>query len=150
MVSIDRERGIALIEVQGQPTFHNIHEIVEALLRNADHRDGMDEVWDFRHASLANFTIEDLVSIARFLNDHIDRLGKRAALVVGRDVEYGIGQMWAGYAEENAPRERRLFRCMEEAFDWLAPASAKAEPPAAAACPPGNASRAMRPVIIVK
>jgi len=80
----------------------------------------MDEVWDFRNASLANFTVEDLVSLAPSLSQHLDRLGRRVALVVGRDLEYGVGQMWGAYAEENAPRERRLFRCMEEACGWLA------------------------------
>jgi len=121
MVQIDREKNIAMIEIQGQPTILNIREIVESLLFNPDHQDGMDELWDFRHASLANFTVEDLMSLAVFLTQHLDRLGKRVALVVGRDLEYGIGQMWGAYAEESAPRERRLFRCMDEAFVWLAP-----------------------------
>jgi hypothetical protein len=133
MVRIDRLKRVAVIEIQGQPTVHNIGKIVEALLFNPEHIDGMDEIWDFRNASLANFTVEDLVAIARILNEHLGRLGRRAALVVGRDLEYGIGQMWAAYAGALAPRERRLFRCMEEAFDWLAFAPGKAEPPASAA-----------------
>lgn len=121
MVRIDLEKSIAVIELQGKLTILNVHETVEALLSNPDHKDGMNEVWDFRNASLANFTVEDLTSLAPFLTLHLDRLGKRAALVVGRDLEYGIGQMWSAFAEERAPRERRLFRTMEEAYLWLAP-----------------------------
>ena len=120
MVRIDREKKIAVLEIQGTTTFLNIHEIIEALLSHPEHTDGMDEVWDFRDASLANFTAEDLIAIAALLTQHLDRLGRRAALVVGRDLEYGIGQMWRAFAEENAPRDRRLFRSMEEAFAWLA------------------------------
>ena len=121
MIQIDREKNIAMLEIHGHPTILSIREIVEALLSDPDHQDGMDEIWDFRHASLANFTSEDLISIASLLTQHLDRLGKRAALVVGRELEYGVGQMWSAFAEEGAPRERRLFRCMEEAFLWLAP-----------------------------
>lgn len=121
MIQIDLKRNLAVIEIHGQPTIVNICEIVETLLSNPDHTDGMDEVWDFRDASLANFSIEDLTFLAPFLARHLDRLGRRAALVVGRDVEYGIGQMWEAFAKEYAPRERRLFRTMEDAFLWLAP-----------------------------
>ena len=121
MIQIDPKKNLAVIEINGKPTILNICEIVETLLSNPDHTDGMDEVWDFRNASLANFTIEDLTFLAPFLARHLDRLGKRAALVVGRDVEYGIGQMWGAFAQEKAPRERRLFRSMEDAFLWLRP-----------------------------
>ena len=121
MIQIDLIKNLAVIEIQGQPTILNICEIVEMLLSSPGHTDGMDEVWDFRNASLANFTSEDLTFLAPFLARHLDRLGRRAALVVGRDLEYGIGQMWGAFAEEKAPRERRLFRSMEDAFQWLTP-----------------------------
>lgn len=120
MIKIDHEKSIAIIEIHGTAEMPDIQRAIKALLENPDHLDGMDEIWDFREASLESFTRKDLQDLALFISKHLDKLAKRTALVVKNDLEFGIGRMWDVYAESDAPQERKLFRDIEEAFDWLA------------------------------
>ena len=119
MIQIDRESAIAVIEINGIPTKTNIQETIEELLNHLDHVDGMDEIWDFRNALLADVTAEHIQSCIPTIARHLDRLGKRAALVAGSELGFGLGIMWEVYAEDKAPRERCIFRDMESALGWL-------------------------------
>lgn len=118
MIKIDREKSIAVITVQGTPKVSDIRHTIEALLDHPDHLDGMDEIWDFREASLT-FSANELEDLALFVNQHLDKLARHTALVVSKDLEYGIARMWSAYAEAKAPQVRHIFRDMEEALDWL-------------------------------
>lgn len=118
MVKIDREKAIAIIEIRGTPKISDVRQAIEALLENPDHSDGMDEIWDFREASLTAITTKDLQTLAIYVSQYIGKLAKRTAFVVKNDLEYGIGRMWEVYAED-APQKRQLFRDIEDAFDWL-------------------------------
>ena len=77
MITIYRERAIAIIEIHGTPTIEDIKETIDALLKHPDHLDGMDEIWDFRQAAMASFTAEDLRTLALFVKQHLDRLARR-------------------------------------------------------------------------
>lgn len=46
--------------------------------------------------------------------------GSRAAIVVARDVDFGIARMFGVYAEE-IDVDYRLFRDMRSALEWLRP-----------------------------
>ena len=132
MIRIDHEKAMVVVEIHEKPTTMDIQEAIKAILDNPDHVDGMDEVWDFRHASLTDFTVDNLQSLAMFVSQHLDQLARRTALVVGRDLEHGIARMWIAYAEERAPQERRIFRDVEAALEWLAPLPRSVQPTASA------------------
>ena len=42
MIKIARERGIAVIEMRGVPTFTDVKKALDGLLDDPDHLDGMD------------------------------------------------------------------------------------------------------------
>lgn len=120
MVKIDLERNIALIEVSGTPTSAEIQDSIDELLRHPDHVDGMDEIWDFRKATMVSFREKELQNLATFIRERLPKLAQRTALVIAEDVDYGIGRMWMAHAENlNADQDRELFKNMEEAVEWL-------------------------------
>ena len=120
MIKIDLVKNIAFIEVGGTPTHIEIQEAIIELLKHPDHTDGMDEVWDFSKASVKSFNEKELGILANFVKERLPRLAKRTALVVAKDLDYGIGRMWMSYAEmSDAIQERQLFRNIEEAVEWL-------------------------------
>jgi hypothetical protein len=48
------------------------------------------------------------------------RKGGRSALVLSKDVGYGIGRMYGALSEiENIPYEIRSFRDIKDAREWL-------------------------------
>ncbi|MBN2012609.1 hypothetical protein JW960_24990 [candidate division KSB1 bacterium] len=120
MIKIDLEKNIAFIEIGGIPTHIEIQESIDELLRHPDHTDGMDEIWDFSNASMISFNENELRILSSFVKEHLPRLGKRTALLIAEDYDFGIGRMWMAYAEiSGAKQERKLFRNMEEAVDWI-------------------------------
>ena len=119
MIKIDHEKSIAIIEISGTPKMSDIKQKIIDLMGNPEHFDGMDELWDFRNASLASLTAENIQALSSFVGENLDKLAQRTALVVRRNLEYGIGRMWEAYAEVDAPQKRKLFRDIEEAIDWL-------------------------------
>lgn len=120
MIKIDLEKNIAFIEVAGTPIHIEIQEIIEELLRHPDHVEGMDELWDFRKASLVSFDKEKLQSLGSFVRENLPKLAKRVAYVIAGEKDYGIGRMWLGYAEiAGANQERELFKTVEDAEKWL-------------------------------
>ena len=120
MVKIIHAKNIAVIEVGGAPASIDIQQNIEALLTHPDYKDGMSELWDFRQASMVSFDSEELLSLATYVKKHLQRLAKRVAYVVAEDVDFGIGRMWLTYAEiQEAKQERRLFRKIEDAEQWL-------------------------------
>lgn len=119
MIVIDQERAVAVIRITGKPALDDIQNGIEKLLANPNHIDGMDEIWDFRDADMTAFKGHSLTSLSLFVGRNLDRLAKRTALVISRDVDYGIGRMWQTFAEQKAPQERHLFRNIDEAYNWL-------------------------------
>ena len=120
MIKIDLEKNIAFIDVGGTPTHIEIQESIDALLEHPDHRDGMNEIWDFRTTSTTSFNENELKLLANFVRKRLPKLAKRVAYVFAKDVDYGVGRMWLAYAEMfGAEQERELFRNMEEAVEWL-------------------------------
>ena len=120
MIKIDLEKNIAYIEVGGTPTHIEIQESIDELLKNPDHIDGMDEVWDLSKASMKSFNQNGLKSLAGYVKERLPKLAKRVAYVVAEDLDYGIGRMWLANAEIfGANQERQLFRSLEEAVGWI-------------------------------
>ena len=120
MVKIDLEKNIAFIDVGGTPTHIEIQASIDALLKHPDHRDGMDEIWDFRTASMTSFNENELRLLADFVKKRLPKLARHVAHVIAKDVDYGIGRMWMAYAEmSDAEQERELFHSMEEAVAWV-------------------------------
>ena len=120
MIKIDLVKKIAFIEVGGTPTHIEIQESIDELLKHPDHKDGMDEIWDFRSASMTSFNENELKILAGFVRKRLPKLAKRVAYVITKEVDYGIGRMWMTYAEiSDANQERQLFYNMEEAVKWL-------------------------------
>lgn len=45
--------------------------------------------------------------------------GKKLAVILKEDVDYGLGRMWQSFTEVKVPYEIQLFRTMEDAVEWV-------------------------------
>ena len=45
--------------------------------------------------------------------------GKKLAVVLKDDVDYGLGRMWQSFTEAKVPYEIQLFRTREDAVEWV-------------------------------
>ena len=119
MIKIDPDQSIAVIELEGVVELPSIFETIKALLSHPGHQTNMDELWDLRRASGINIQTEDLLRIAEEVKRYQAQLAKRIAIVADSELEYGLSRMWISHVEHEMPKERRVFRRIEEAYDWL-------------------------------
>lgn len=116
-VRIDLEERIAWIDLGSAAAVTEIREKLSQLLAHPDYDAGLDVIYDCRRADFSAISATDLQSLAGFLAANRYR-PKRSAMVVSRDVDYGVARMWAVYAQAR-PTERAVFRQVDEAHDWI-------------------------------
>lgn len=68
----------------------------------------------------APLTIDNLRALAFFIETLQAQIGQaKIAILVARDLEYGIGRMWEALVPEEKEYARELFRSRDEAISWL-------------------------------
>ena len=106
--------------LRGRLTFPALIANLDAIYRNADYRPDVDSVWDMREADLTAFTFLEVDRIKEFVKNHWAPAGRRrAALVVGRTVDYGFVRMFQSVFQGETSNEVEIFWEMEKALAWL-------------------------------
>ncbi len=117
-VAVERAGQYVQITYCGMFDLAGIAEAGGAFVKLPGYEPQMSALWDLRGAELLDFGPAQMQELAALLNAAPDRLGAKIAIVVSRDVDYGIMRMWQVYGED-APQLRAVFRDMEEAQAWL-------------------------------
>lgn len=118
-ITIDKVSKIAIVDVGEACKISDMQEATTALLAHPDHIDNMESIFDFRNANLESITSRDMKIYAKWLAPYVPRLALRIAILVARDLEFGIVRMWDVYSENDAPQQRKVFRDMDKAREWL-------------------------------
>lgn len=96
------------------------------IYKDPDWRPGMDEFADLRGADLAGVSTKGLQRLAWMSEENQADADEvpRSAVLVDRDVNYGLARMYDALAADSQETVR-LFHDVQEAADWLGvPASA--------------------------
>ncbi len=117
---LDSKTGILIRTVTGSFTFEEIAAAHEESLTQPGITKNMTIIWDLRQADASGIYEEDVIRIVSFFARQNDnRKDYRAALVVSRDLEFGLARVYGVYAEtESLPAEIKAFRSYEEALEW--------------------------------
>ena len=118
-INLEDTPGTIAVIVRGQWDMAEALEVLGSVwaeqARTAVHR----VVWDLRELEISDTSTSDLREIAnRQLRDRPDLPEARAAIVVSRDLAFGMGRMVEAYLE-GAPVDVHVFRDIPEALDWL-------------------------------
>lgn len=111
--------GIATVRVDGTPILADIQKAVRALVADPGYSAALNSLWNFRNASLAAIQLETLRLLADFLAEIGLQPPSKTAFLMATDLDFGIGRMWEGYAALKLPAERRVFRDIDAALEWL-------------------------------
>ena len=68
--------------------------------------------------SLAKRTVEEIRAVAYFLGPYAERIGGRCAVVVGSEVQFGLGRMGSVHTETVGVKAE-IFRDMKPGLEWL-------------------------------
>lgn len=118
MVNVDINEDYVKITYTGKISIENIKKAIEELHENPKRRSKMNSLWDLRNTDLKDVKSRDLKELAYFISNKKEKISSKIAIVVGKDVDFGVARMWEVYAEI-VPRERKVFRNMDEAIIWL-------------------------------
>jgi len=114
----DHDKQLTIHTVTGEPSFE---EGMAAFKQFWEGKPTQNVLWDFRKASLARLSSEETEAMINYIQQHAEkRSGGKTAILVSKDLEYGISRMARTFAElKNIPFEMEIFRSIEEAIQWL-------------------------------
>jgi hypothetical protein len=111
----DKETGIPIVTIVDDMTIEEFGEFLTAISDAPSHRDSERCIWDLRGVSglISTMAIRYLGASARQA-----RCAQRTAIVVERDVHFGLARMFA-IGMDQPGTTRRVFRDYGQAQSWL-------------------------------
>ncbi|MBU0767738.1 MAG: hypothetical protein KJ687_01410 [Proteobacteria bacterium] len=116
---VDKKGTVMIHTVTGEITFEEIKSSYEAILLHPDFQRDMYAIWDVRDADASKFDSQDVIRLARYFETQIkNRAEFKVAVIVSRDLEYGLSRMYQ-VAAADLPAKIGIFINLEEAKKWV-------------------------------
>jgi hypothetical protein len=117
--TIDSETGFRTHVLTGQVSQEEIEEALEQVYVRPDFRPEADILCDLRGADLRRMSGGIIKGIVGFVSKHrSDYPGVRTAIVVGRELDFGLARMYEQRVEASYPADVRVFRDRDDAEIW--------------------------------
>jgi len=118
-IDVDETQGIITITLRGQLEVTGTLEALKSLWAEEARTGIKAALWDFREMVAGGVTTLQLREMAtRHMRDRPDLPETRAAIVVSRDLEFGLARMVEAFVSEG-PVDMQAFRDFSEASAWL-------------------------------
>ena len=106
--------------VKGAIDVHELSEYLKDLYNSLDSGPDMNACWDLQEADFTSVSSEDVRVIMKYVNQHWGKEGKnKAALVVSRDLGYGMSRMFQAMMDGKSSNEINIFKDINEAKKWI-------------------------------
>ena len=128
-IDIDEVSEVATVRVTGPVTVPELALAFERLAAHPQFREDWARLWDFREADLPGLTRADLHRIGHAATTKLSTPGTRVAVLVARDVDFGMARMFQSWEGDTLPASMRVFREAEAAEAWLKSGESDPLPP---------------------
>ena len=119
--TIDSVTGLRTHVVTGELTAQDLIETIESAFNRDDFEPGSDALWDFRGATGRDLTAKEVRSIVDAVKSRRAKDTRtRVAVVVARDLDFGLARMYQQMLEASTMVRVTVFRDRDEAEEWLA------------------------------
>lgn len=116
---VDKKSSVIIHTVTGEITFQKIKSSYEAVLSHPDFQKDMCVIWDIRDADASKFDSQDVIRLARYFETQLKHRAKfKVAVIVSRDLEYGLSRMYQ-VAAADLPAKIGIFINLENAKKWV-------------------------------
>lgn len=116
---VDKKASLMIHTVTGEITFEEIKSSYEELIKYPDFQNDMVAIWDIRDADASKFDSQNVIRLARYFETQIkNRAEYKVAVIVGRDLEYGLSRMYQ-VAAADLPVKIGIFINLEDAKKWV-------------------------------
>ena len=114
------EENQRIHKVEGTIDVDQIKEMLSALYNSPDYDPNMNALWDLRAADFTSVTTEQITSLTGMVEKYWGKGGQgKAALIVSRDLDYGLSRMYEMLLSGSSPDKVMVFRDYDEAENWL-------------------------------
>ncbi len=118
--SIDSGTGLRTHVATGTFTLDELQTELRDAYNRSDYRPEANSLCDLREAGAVTFTGEEIRSVVDTVLEHRGAPpGTRTAIVVTRDLSFGLARMFARQLEAKSHSDVMVFRDMDKATAWL-------------------------------
>ena len=118
--SMNFSNGVFELKTSGDARVDQFEKLLDSMLSHEQWNPGISILHDHSDLNAGPLTVNEIKDIANMCVKRSDRIGEaRCAVVVSRDLEFGLARMWATYVEGRWQASARIFRSRNEAIDWL-------------------------------
>jgi len=121
IITHSEHKNYFLIETSGKTSINDIEKCLLQIFSDSSWKNGMHLLFDNRNedlSELSNIEVEIIAGKFVAYNEHLKN--SKIALVMCKDVSYGIGRMWEAYLSlHQAVFKTQIFRSFEDARKWI-------------------------------
>ena len=119
-ISFKKETGYFIIKTSGDTTPDDVEASLEQVFISPDWSNGKNILYDNRLENLDKLSSDDVQRISLKFTQFNEKLrNSKIALVMPKDVAYGLARMWENYTETTATFRTSVFRSMDNALKWI-------------------------------
>ena len=119
-IEYDESLGAIVLEAAGVMSVEHSKRMIDAEVEMLQKHPGASILYNQTTSSADALTGNDIFEISEYsakLGELLE--GKKLAVVLLDDLSFGLGRMWNSFTEEKVPFEIQLFRCKDEAAEWI-------------------------------
>jgi len=113
---IDKERRLVMSTGSGVLTLADLLGHQEKLLADSDFSPDFSQLWDLTHVTQVELTSKD---VHRLAQRSIFSPDSRRAILVSRDLVFGLARMFEIYRDILGENGIRVFRNLDDALEWV-------------------------------
>lgn len=117
---VDYHDGFFEVKTHGDADPGGFRGFLDLLLAHEKWKPGTPILANHSELNTGPLTVDDVQRIAERAVRSKSQLGQaRVAMLVARDLEYGLARMWESFVEGKWDVIARIFRSRDEAISWL-------------------------------
>lgn len=120
VIEVEPDSDTFIITTSGQGSAEGILAFLDDIVSHAAWRPGNNILLDHRKLDIADITVEGIERVSY----HFQKMGPllgggKIALVMKKDIDFGIARAWELTTNENVDMQIGVYRSMDEARMWL-------------------------------
>ena len=107
------------MRASGALSFEEFAFVLETILTSKEYPVNINTIWDLREADFSSVDSQFWERIIEYRKEFTERNNCRSAMIVSKDLQYGMSRMFEITSEGNIPQQVRVFRDFSEGENWI-------------------------------
>lgn len=119
-VEVNGDSSEFIIKTEGDGTVEGIVAFLKDIISHPEWKPGHNILLDHRDLRIDKITVADIEEVSKYFISIGNELGTgKIALIMKRDIDFGIARAWELATELDVDIKIRVFRKIEDANNWL-------------------------------